>query len=507
MLRIIFILLCFIVTIPSFAQPFRYTETIFAEIDTFKNVEYAHADWLNNPLPLVSEYNIHDGESKTGNRPLYMDIYMPKNDTLSKRPVILFAHSGGFLTGSRHNDDMIAFCDSFARRGYITATFDYRLGMGTTLSIFPLKIYLTEENGTRAVYRAVQDSRAAVRFLKHNAETYGIDTTKIYMAGSSAGAFVALHNLYMNEFDEIPELALSEPTLGTLDTVGVQGYGSQVNAVVSMWGAIQSPELIRNKQKPVLLIHGEDDDVVYFKKGMPLKSSIPDFDEISFNVPETYGGFCIDTALNNRNIVHETYFVPGKKHEFYGVDTGEWEENGPNEYWDTVHWKISDFLFEIFRPEAYFEASNIEREVSFSNGSSTKHYAHWDFGDGTFSNEINPFHKFEENGLQTIILTSCNENMACDTFSQTIYLDPLSIDEYYNQKIKVYPNPAINQLNIQGVESSGTVRIIDLLGRTQILRNQFLSNSIDISVLNPGIYILQLKMDNEIVFRKFRKVN
>ncbi|MEN8115337.1 MAG: T9SS type A sorting domain-containing protein [Bacteroidota bacterium] len=505
--RILPILFGFIFTFQSLAQPLRYTETVFKKADTIKNVEYAIADWLNNLVPLLDEYNVHNGESKTENRPLYMDIFTPHGDTVTKRPVILFGHSGGFLIGSRHNDDMIAFCDSFARRGYVTATIDYRLGMGTRLTLFPLKIYLTEENGARAVYRAVQDSRAAVRFLKHNADTYGIDTTKIYMAGSSAGGFVALHNLYMNEPGEIPDLALTEPSLGGFDTIGIQGYGAQFDAVVSMWGALQSTELIQDEQKPVLLIHGEDDDVVYFKKGTPLESSIPDYNEISFNVPDTYGSYCIDTALNNKNVNHETYFVPGKKHEFYGVGTGDWRENGPNEYWDTIHWKISDFLFDIFKPEADFNYETQGVSLTCFDITEGSRISEWDFGDGTKANGQEVSHTYAEAGYYKVKLTTCNENIACDTLTKTIQVGAVSVENsYLSDQLKIYPNPARSTLNISGINYEHDVDIIDLTGRTILKQTNIKSERIDISTLIPGIYILKVGHNNETAVKKFQVI-
>ena len=72
---------------------------------------------------------------------------------------------------------------------------------------------------------------------------------------------------------------------------------------------------------PVFLVHGTDDNIVPFKKGVPLAGIIPpEYSSVAqLNLQETYGSFCIDTVLSNRNINHETYFVEGQKHEFYGV--------------------------------------------------------------------------------------------------------------------------------------------------------------------------------------------
>lgn len=491
------------------AQTFRYSETIFEKADTLKDVQYGMADWLNNPVALLAGYNIHNGENRTERRPLYMDIYTPHGDTLTKRPAIIFVHSGGFLMGTNQNDDMIAFCDSFARRGFVTATLGYRIGMGaeiTTFFGFPIKITLSEKNAARTVYRATQDSRAAIRFLKYKAENFGIDTTKIYMVGSSAGGFVALHNLYMNHQNEIPEFALTEPTLGNIDTVGIQGFGSQANAIVSMWGALQTPELIETEKSPIFLIHGEDDDVVYFKKGMPLKTLIPDNDAIEFLIPETYGGFCIDTALTNRNVEHKTYFVPDKKHEFYGVATGMFGEEGPNKYWDTIQWKISNFLLDQFRPKAKFEMEINDFTIKLSNSSSEIFYTQWDFGDGETGGEHQTSHTYSQSGEYKIRLTTCNQNLACDTISKIVSIGTsVSTKTIWKKQVKIFPNPAQNHIYIEGISQNYNIIIYDLTGRKRKIITNLNSGTIDITGIKPGIYILEIEIDKTKIHHKFLK--
>lgn len=490
------------------AQAFRYSHKIFERTDTLKNIEYATANWLNNPIALFPEYNIHNGENKTEERALLMDIFTPRGDTLTKRPVILFAHSGGFLLGSNQNDDMIAFCDSFALKGYVTATIGYRIGMGADISTifgFPVHMSLTKKNAARAAYRALQDSRAAIRFLKHNAENFGIDTTKIYVAGSSAGGFVALHNMYMDRANEIPESVFLAPSLGNLDTVGIQGYGGQANAIVSLWGALEKPELIENETKPVLLVHGEDDDVVYFKKGMPLKTLVPENDAIDFSIPETYGSFCVDTALINLNIQHETYFVPGKKHEFYGVATGMFGDDGPNEYWDTIQWKISDFLFDIFKPDAdfHFEASGAT--IRCFDVSEESIFSEWDFGDNNGAQGAQVSHTYSEAGNYKIKLTTCNENLACDTITKIVSIAPVSVKNDLRNSVLIYPNPVQEIIYIQGIHSSYKATIYDLEGRVIKTLEYSGHNQINISELERGIYILSLEYKQTKIFRKFLK--
>ena len=163
----------------------RYTSPVFSEIEINTNVIYGNAPALLFPYIL---------ESLTMDEDLLMDIYLPVGDTLSKRPVLLCMHSGAFLTGSKLAEDMVAFCDSMAHRGYVTASIDYRLGMNP----------LSSASSIRAVYRGLQDGRTAIRFLKENRNVYNIDTNNIYMLGSSAGSFVGLHNIFLDTEDERP---------------------------------------------------------------------------------------------------------------------------------------------------------------------------------------------------------------------------------------------------------------------------------------------------------------
>lgn len=498
-------------TLGSTAQPFRYRDLLFDAGDTFKNVEYAQAEWLNNPIEILSDYNIHEGETITETRVLEMDIFVPRNDTLTKRPAIIFSHSGAFLLGSRQNDDMIAFCGSFARRGYVTATIDYRLGMGADVARFLgiiVGLNVNEKNAQRAGYRAVQDGRAAIRFLKQNAEIYGIDSSKIFMVGSSAGAIQALSVLYLDHENEIPGSARAEPELGALDAVGLAGPSSKPTAVVSMWGATWNTEQIEDNTTPLFLIHGEDDNIVPFKKGIPLEGTIPDNPFVHFNMPETYGSFCIDTALANKDIPHETYFVKGKGHEFYGVNTGMFPPEGPNQYWDTIHQKISSFLLEQIKPEVQFEVELDGNKMAIINKSSENNYVLWNFGDGETSEEWQPEHIFNTKGEYTVTLKVCNDILACDTSSQIVEISQITNSSYVStNNISVFPNPVSDILYIRGAPNLFDAYLFDLTGQVQYRRENLSQNQLDVSLLAPGIYILKINSGNTSLIQKISIIN
>jgi predicted esterase len=511
MKQILFTVFVFLSVFGVDAQPFRYLNTIFQKSDTLKEIEYARAEWLNRPIAMLASYNIHEGENTTINRPLFMDISVPHGDTLKNRPAIIFAHSGGFLLGSRYNDDMTALCDSFARRGFVTATIDYRIGMGATVTRFLgiiIGLKVTETNGYRSFYRGIQDSRAAIRFLKQNAGVYGIDTTKVYFVGSSAGAILSLHNVYLDQPDEILPDAFSTPSLGSLDSIGVQGFGAKASATVGMWGSLQAPELIENEDTPIFLIHGTDDDIVPFKKGILLEGIVPSNPAVSVTLPESYGSFCIDTALNNRSISHETYFVPGKKHEFYGVDTGEFPPEGPNEYWDTIQWKIGDFVFERFRPDAGFNVEIQNLTAHFSCTSSEINLAKWDFGDGTTGNGNQVSHTYTVDGIYNVQLTVFNNNLACDTLTKQVTAETdVLVENNAMNEISIYPNPVSGSINFAGISKTFDVLVYNLHGQLLFSQKNVSENNINVKFLNQGTYIIEINFDEGKIRRKFFKTD
>ena len=104
--------------------------------------------------------------AKYGGRTLEMDIYRPRK-AWGALPAIVCIHGGGWAKGNRTNHRNVA--QALAERGFVTATISYRL------------------SGEAPFPAAIQDCKAAVRFLRANAKTYGIDAAKIGAIGHSAG--------------------------------------------------------------------------------------------------------------------------------------------------------------------------------------------------------------------------------------------------------------------------------------------------------------------------------
>lgn len=390
------------------AQTRRYVETVFPSSTLTAGVVYGQAPRLSGTF---------SNQTSTVNQDLLLDRYEPTGDTHNQRAAIVFVHSGGFLTGNRNHDDMVALCDSFARKGYVTVTIDYRQGF-FLLSNVPL-------HGIRAVYRGIQDGRTAVRYLRANAASLGIDPEQIYMWGSSAGSFIALHSIYLDDTEKPAEAGVNTytdffaptrttPDLGDIDAGSHPGFSGTPNGIVGMWGAVQSIDLVdATDDLPVFLTHGTADAAVPFVSGFPF--SFPFF-------PTVFGSSPIaDQLAINGTADYETWFVPGADHEFYAASNGSWSNgSGPNARWDTLLGKVTPFLWRQHKPTADFTFATNELETTFTNTSTGDTDWFWDFGDGTTSTTENPVHTYATDGTYAVELFIRNNLQSWDTLEQQV---------------------------------------------------------------------------------------
>ena len=194
------------------------------------------------------------------NTPLLMDVYQPSGDAAAQRPVIVFAHQGGFVTGSRSEQYMVDVCTRFAKLGYVTASIDYRLGF------FPFDT----TNVSVAAIRGMQDLRAAVRFFRKDAattNTYRVSPERVVVGGASAGAFAALEVGYLDKASEVPSDVNIVALGGIEGQSGNPGYSSLPLAVLNLSGATNPPSIIEAGNVPLYSAHGTADAVVPYFKG------------------------------------------------------------------------------------------------------------------------------------------------------------------------------------------------------------------------------------------------
>jgi acetyl esterase/lipase len=115
-------------------------------------------------------------QSLAGFRPLTLDLYRP-GSTSPARPLVIYVHGGGWQSGhTRHSgafENWPAVLASIAERGYVVASLEYRL---SSEARFPA---------------AIQDVKAAIRWLRVHASDYGIDPRRAVIWGGSAGGQLA----------------------------------------------------------------------------------------------------------------------------------------------------------------------------------------------------------------------------------------------------------------------------------------------------------------------------
>ncbi len=494
-----FLLIILIIPFLGFSQRYRYTSTLFPASTITQNVIYGTS-------PTVDGFGTV--ESSTTPLNLKMDVYTPTGDTFNNRPVIIFAHPGGFFSGSKNVDDMMAFCDYFAKKGYVTATIDYRLGFNATSNI--------AMHSTRAVYRGLQDGRTAVRYFRANASTYGIDPNKVYFVGSSAGAFIALHSIYLDQISEkptetgvvqytniTPPFSHIAPDLGGLDIGTNLSFNGKPDAVISLWGGIQSTNLITsNNNTPVFLVHGEVDSTVSFNTGSPFGYSA---------LPTADGSNPIKGKLNSLNFTNnETYFVAGVGHEFYGVSNGSWSNGmGGNSYWPIVLDKSTSFLWKQHKPTANYTSLINGLTVNFTDTSIGATTWFWDFGDGTTSNLQSPTHSYATTGNYTVSLYVENSNKSWDEINRNITLNTMGLADNSNSLFKLYPNPSQNNVTISLSNTNLEIKYQILDCSQKIIRENLIQNckefTIDISDLARGLYFIKLNNDHNIDIGKIIK--
>jgi dipeptidyl aminopeptidase/acylaminoacyl peptidase len=205
----------------------RYRDQVFSNVTVTKDLTYGSATGL-------------DGNPET----LKLDLYQPTGDTVSQRPAILWIHGGGFTMGDKSSG--AARSTFLAKLGYVVASINYRLlsptGCGGNPDPTP-----TCQNAARG---AQHDAQAAVRWLRVNASTYKIDTTRIASAGASAGAVTSLL------VDWRPE----DP-----GDSGNPGPSSKIRAAVSISGGAPTNDYITADDGPALFIHGTADQVVPYQ--------------------------------------------------------------------------------------------------------------------------------------------------------------------------------------------------------------------------------------------------
>ncbi len=246
--------------LPVVFLSFAVTYAADAQCDEERFLEFITDD-VDVESDIVYGENINADDQ---NQILNLDVYSPAGDTETNRPLIIMAHGGSFVGGSKTGNDVVPLCTDFAKMGYVAASIEYRLGASDPGQFLP-----TPASATRAVWRGYHDARAAIRFFRKSVveegNPYGINPDKIFISGVSAGGFIALHVGYLNSEDEFPEgvdsnfPGIDEDIEGNS---GNPGYSSEVAGVLNIAGAIGDTAWMQATEPPIVSFHGDEDGTV-----------------------------------------------------------------------------------------------------------------------------------------------------------------------------------------------------------------------------------------------------
>lgn len=152
------------------------------------------------PPGMTAEYDVQYGEAN--GTPLLLDIIKPDPMRDAPIPAVVWIHGGGFEAGDKQGDLGDFLCPLLVSHGFFTAKINYRL---SGQARFPAQIH---------------DAKAAIRWLRANADSLGIDPDRIGVWGHSAGGHLSA---LLGTSGDVPELEGKS---------GSPGQSSRVQAAV-----------------------------------------------------------------------------------------------------------------------------------------------------------------------------------------------------------------------------------------------------------------------------------
>jgi acetyl esterase/lipase len=206
---------------------------------------------------------------KDGFRFLEVDIYRPA-DQHGPLPLLHYIHGGGWRVSSRQRTprETRAWTPSLFEQmvdaGFVVAASDYRY------------------SGEALYPAAVEDTTDAVRWLRGNADQYGIDPSRVVLFGQSAGGYLALAVGLSHEIEPVQGVVAWYP----LTDFSALADDDAASAFPSLWlgGALSTlpelveqarlPRLARADAPPILLQHGTADSMAPFDQSVRMHAAL-----------------------------------------------------------------------------------------------------------------------------------------------------------------------------------------------------------------------------------------
>lgn len=162
-------------------------------------------------------YTVLD-DSVNNKRRMYLDVFHPEKK--GKYPALIMVHGGGWRSGDKALQIPMAM--QIASHGFVTVTVEYQLSREAK---YP---------------NAIHNVKSAIRWMRANADKYGIDTAHIAISGCSAGGQIASLTGLTNGLDHFE------------GNHGNEGFSSDIQAIIDMDGALNfmAPQSLNLQRRP-----------------------------------------------------------------------------------------------------------------------------------------------------------------------------------------------------------------------------------------------------------------
>ncbi len=258
---------------------------------------------------------------------LDLDILLPDQTLEGGNPLVIYVHGGGFSQGDKGGGHKLA--QYLTERGIACASISYTLYMED--KSFGCDGVLSEK--VRAIQIAASQLWLASAYLNRYHDQFNIDTTKVFIAGSSAGAETVLHAGYWNR----EQMQLFEPALSP---------EFKYAGIISGAGAIMDLNLITGENMiPTMLFHGDADPLVPY--GVAAHHFCP---------PDSpgwlmlFGSHAIAEHMQELGGTCQLTSFRGGDHSYAGAYF--YQDQGP----------VADFIDRVLSGESFNFYQNIEKE-------------------------------------------------------------------------------------------------------------------------------------------------
>ena len=274
-------------------------------------------DQSNVVQPAREELNV-----AYGNAPLQkMDVYFPRGYN-EYTPVVFVIHGGGFIAGTK--EDFTTQAKLFRDQGFVTVNISHRLVDTTGLQTMPM----VHMPSAVKVSDELADVHSAVEKYQSMAESWNVGTARMYIAGHSAGAILALLYLQGDYNDDkhiraganwagltdlsIPHDSLLQDLDPRYIEVLYRATGVMPSTANNLYYMAISPYWVANISPgmPAISIFPSENNIL----------NIPD--EVAFNLHRTQ---TFHNLLTNRGIPNKLSIYEGSDHGF-GNKPGAWEQ-------------------------------------------------------------------------------------------------------------------------------------------------------------------------------------